>query len=117
MRKKNFGVPIDLLDHAVEIPGGAFQCLPPNANAEGLDTHIVNVMGLIEHDYALPLHLFGDDAGDLRVEQILVAVDHDIGIAYGLPGEEVGAPALVPAEGAEILERVDTGGEHDGGIG
>lgn len=95
-------IPLDLLGHLGEIPGGTFQRLLPDADTERLNADVVNVMGLVEHNDAFLLHLLGYNGGHLGVEQVLVAVDHDIGVANHLPGKEVGAPALVTAKSTQI---------------
>jgi hypothetical protein len=97
-----------------EIPGSAFEGLLPDTDAEGLNADIVDVVGLIKNHHALLLHLLGDDAGHFWVEKVLVAVDHHVGVADHLAGQEVGAPALVAAKGAEVAKSVDTRGEQDG---
>lgn len=107
-------LPVDLLGHAVEVPGGPVEGLAADADAERLDADIIYVVSLIEDDNTLPLHLPGDDHGDLGVEQVLVAVHDHIGISDHLPGQEVGAPPFLAAEGAEVAEGVDAGGEEDG---
>ncbi|KAH9392651.1 hypothetical protein TYRP_005736 [Tyrophagus putrescentiae] len=67
-------------------------------------------------------HRFGEDVrrqdgvgeeelGDLRVEQVVVAVDDDVRVGKGLAGGEVGAPALLAAVGLQVVDVVDAGGQ------
>lgn len=107
-------VPIDLLRDAPQVSLGTFERLLADADTESLNADIIDVVRLVEDDDALLLHLPGHNAGHLGINQVLVAVDHDIGVLDHLPREEVGADPAVAAEGAEVGEGVDAGG-HVGG--
>jgi hypothetical protein len=107
-------VPVDLLRDAPQISLCAFQRLLADADAQRLYADIVNVVSLIEHDHTLLLHLPGHNAGHLGVEQVLVAVHHNIGVLDHLPGKEVRADPALPSERAEVCQGVHPG-RHEGG--
>lgn len=109
-------LPIDLLRDAPQVSLGTFQCLLADADAQRLNADVVDVVRLIKHNHALLLHLPGHNAGHLRVEQVLVAVDHHIGVLDHLPGEEVGAYPALTAERTEVGESVDPRGHERGEV-
>lgn len=101
--------PINLLRDVPQVSLGTLYRLLANADAQRLNADVVDVMRLIEDNHTVLVHLRGDDAGHPGVEQVLVAVDDDIGVLDHVPGEEVGAYPALAAERAEVSEGVDPG--------
>ena len=58
----------------------SFKQLLVDPDAHGVDTDVVDVVRLVEHNDGVPRQVFRHDLGNLWVEQVVVAVDHDAGL-------------------------------------
>jgi hypothetical protein len=56
-------------------------------------------MRFVEHDNRVRREVLADKVADLGVEQVLVAVDDDVGMIDEMAGSKVGTPAVLLAQG------------------
>ena len=78
---------------------------PRQVDAERLDAHVVDVVRLVEHDDRVFAHLATDLLGHFRIEQVVEAVDDDVGERHHPPHRKVRAYPLVAPVVLHLLER------------
>ena len=76
-------------------------------HTHGLDAYIVDIMSFVKHNHRLPLDLLRDEVGDLRVQQIVIAVDHNVGVQNGMARQEIRAPLFLLSNFLQIVQTKD----------
>lgn len=68
----------DFVLQALGAPGGSPQRILGDVRAEGLDAHVVNVVGFVKDDNAVFGQVLGDALGNLWVQEVMVGVNDDV---------------------------------------
>eukprot|EP00051_Salpingoeca_urceolata_P018233 m.254712 g.254712 ORF g.254712 m.254712 type:complete len:354 (-) comp19149_c0_seq6:142-1203(-) len=77
-----------------------------------LNTHIVNVMGFVKNNDAIPLHLFGHEVGNLGVQQVVVAVHHHVGVCDRITSKKVWAYSVFRPVSFHVIQAVNASSDR-----
>lgn len=88
------------------------QVVARDVRTQRVYAYIVYVVSFVKHHDGVLVEVFGNYAGDLRVQKVMVAVNDDVGVDERLSGHEIRAQPLFCAQLLEVVDVVNVGRQY-----